>query len=98
MIHLPEFLSPDLLRPLGLTLLHFIWQGACAGSARSAGYGADQERVGSLRIGNCGFTRNGGGTNRHVHRVAAEFLREHGSPPAAEPTGSHPHRKLVRPT
>jgi len=28
MIHLPEFLSPDLLRPLGLTLLHFIWQGA----------------------------------------------------------------------
>jgi len=27
MIHLPEFLSPDLLRPLGLTLLHFIWQG-----------------------------------------------------------------------
>jgi len=28
MIHLPEFLSPELLRPLGLTLLHFIWQGA----------------------------------------------------------------------
>jgi beta-lactamase regulating signal transducer with metallopeptidase domain len=28
MIHLSEFLSPELLRPLGLTLLHFIWQGA----------------------------------------------------------------------
>src|SRR5580704_11246214 len=70
----------------------------CAGSARSAGYGADQERVGSLRIGNCGFTRNGGGTNRHVYRVATEFFRESGGPPTGKPTGTYPHRKLVRPT
>jgi beta-lactamase regulating signal transducer with metallopeptidase domain len=28
MIHLAQWISPDLLRPLGLALLHFLWQGA----------------------------------------------------------------------
>ena len=28
MIHLVHWISPDLLRPLGLALLHFLWQGA----------------------------------------------------------------------
>jgi len=28
MIHLAQWISPDLLRPIGLALLHFLWQGA----------------------------------------------------------------------
>jgi len=28
MIHLAQWISPDLLQPLGLALLHFLWQGA----------------------------------------------------------------------
>lgn len=32
MIHLAEWFSPELLRPLGLALLHFLWQGAALGA------------------------------------------------------------------
>jgi len=64
-----NWISPEVLRTLGWTLLHFIWQGAGLAALFAVGGSSLPKRLGTVRAGRRRARIDAGIASHHVHVV-----------------------------